>query len=104
MSLFKFLIYDIHEIQKHNEYGELYTEPISNEWQKFHMIINVNYIEITSFRSYILFDTELNPTPCTKVYLSDGSFIYAVNRLETFALNYLNDYLPLFKPKVSDTL
>lgn len=96
MSLFKFLIYDIHEIQKHNEFGELYTEPINNEWQKFHMVININYIEITSFRSYILFDTDLNPTPCTKVYLSDGSFIYAANRLETFSLNYINEYLPLF--------
>jgi hypothetical protein len=63
------------------------------------MVINVNYIEITSFRSYILFDTDLNPTPCTKVFLSDGSFVFAVNKLETFALNYLNDYVPLFTVK-----
>lgn len=94
--LFKFLIYDIHEMQKHNEFGELSTEPISNEWHKFHMVINVNYIEITSFRSYILFDADHNPTPCTKVYLSDGSYIFAANKLETFTLNYMSDYLPLF--------
>jgi len=100
--IFNFLIYDIHEIQKHNEYGELYTEPINNEWQKFHMVINVNYIEITSFRSYILFDTEHNSTPCTKVFLSDGSFVYAVNKLDTFSVNYVNDYLPLFKTTSSN--
>lgn len=84
MNLFKFQIYDIHETQKHNENGELYTEPFSFDWSKFYFVINTNLIEITAFRSYVLFDADGNPTQCTKVFLSDGSFVYAVEKVNAF--------------------
>ena len=94
MNLFKFQIYDIHEVQKHNEYGELYTEPFSLDWNKFYFVINTDIIEVTAFRSYVLFDADNNPTQCTKVFLSDGSYVYAVEKLNAFT-NLLENIKPL---------
>ena len=41
-------------------------------------------------------DSELNPTQCTRVYLSDGSTVFAVSKYDTFKKNFIENYLPLF--------
>lgn len=87
--MFKFKIYGKHERQEFSEEGELIFTPISEEWHKFDQLIDLDYVTILSFRSYVLFDSEENPTPCTMVCLSDGSILFAVNKVETFEANYL---------------
>ncbi len=87
--MFKFKIYRNHEKQEVTEDGELICTPISTDWFKFDLMIDTGYIVITSLEEYILFDNDGNPTPCTKVYLSDGSIVFAVLKLGTFYDNYV---------------
>ena len=42
------------------------------------------------------------PKEVTKVILSDGSFVFASNKFETFKKNYLEEYIPLFAIKLDD--
>lgn len=57
-------------------------------WQKFDIYIDTELIRIEAFREYLLFDTEKNPTQCTKVFLSDGSYVYAAYTAATFLKKY----------------
>jgi len=62
----------------------------------FNFALETAEVVIVAFRSYVLFDAEGNPKECTKVYLSDGSILFAVNKFDTFEKNYLENYIPLF--------
>jgi len=100
MSLFKFRILDYHKKDKLDENNEIYTMPLIEDGVKsFHLIIDVQYLWIVAFRSDVIIDDENNPIVGTRVYLSDGTAVFAVNNLETFEKNYKNDYLPLFVSK-----
>jgi len=95
MSQFKFKIYDTHEIQSFGEEG-ITCKPF-DWWHKFWLLIDVSEITITSFREYILFDEQNNPTKCTKVFLSDGTYVFAVDKFKEFEQQYTDVYLDLFK-------
>lgn len=100
MALFKFRIYDFHDKQTIED-GEVLFTPFG-EFGTFYLAIETAEVTITSFRSYVLFDSEDLPHECTKVYLSDGSFVFATNKFETFEKNFIEVYTPLFDIKVSD--
>jgi hypothetical protein len=68
----------------------------NGDWALFNFALETSETVIISFRSYVLFDSEGNPKECTKVYLSDGSYLFAVNKFDTFEKNYLENYIPLF--------
>jgi hypothetical protein len=102
MSQFKFKIYDTHEVQSFGEEG--LSCKAFDWWHKFWLLIDVSEITITSFREYILFDAENNPTKCTKVFLSDGTFVFAVDKFAQFEQSYLDIYIPLFRVLPSDSL
>lgn len=95
MSLFKIRIFDKHEVQDF-EGGEIIIDPYpkDKDWHKFDLYIETAYIKIDSFREYVLFDKDLNPCVCTKVFLSDGSFVLACVSPDTFAKYYEDKYLP----------
>jgi hypothetical protein len=98
MALFKFRIVDKHETQSFDENGTLICLPFG-EWLYFNLAIETAEVTIVSFRSYILFDNEDNAKEVTKVYLSDGSYVFASNKFETFEKNYVENYIPLFAIK-----
>ena len=52
---------------------------------------------ITSYRKYTLFDSDKNPKECTRVYLSDGTVVFAASKYKDFKVNFTENYLPLFK-------
>jgi hypothetical protein len=85
--MFEFKIYDTHEVQSFDSDGSLLTKVISY-WHKFMLTINYNDLWIVSFREYTLFDSDENPTQCTKVHLSDGSFVYACLKYDSFNKYY----------------
>jgi hypothetical protein len=87
MNLFEFKIYDTHEVQSFDADNALNIKVFSY-WHKFNLTLASDYLWITSYREYTLFDTDYNPTECTKVYLSDGTFVYAVLKYDTFDKNY----------------
>ena len=87
MNLFEFKIYDTHEFQSFDSDNTLIIKVFSY-WHEFFLTLSIEDLWITSYREYTLFDNDYNPTECTKVYLSDGSFIYAVNKYDTFDKNY----------------
>lgn len=89
--MFEFKIYDCHETQEFTSDGEYITKPFEY-WFKFDLAIDIN--EITAYREYVLFDEKKTPTLCTKVYLADGSHVYAVNKFDTFSKNY-NEYIKI---------
>ena len=97
MPLYKIRIYDLHETPEVIE-DELFFVPKDIEWKVFHLNIDIDFIQITGFRSFALFDKDNNVQECTKVFLSDGSVVYATNSLSTFEANYKNDYLKLIQP------
>ena len=86
---FKFKIYDIHVQQKFDDLGELFTVPYDGvKWLTFNFAIDINAIKVEGIKEYVLFDDENNPINCTKVHLSDGSFVYAKVNFDTFEKNY----------------
>ncbi len=87
MNLFEFKIYDTHEVQSFDTDNALSIKVFSY-WHKFNLTLSVDDLWITSYREYTLFDTDHNPTECTKVYLSDGTYVYAVLKYDTFDKNY----------------
>ena len=95
MSLFRICIFDKHEVQDF-EGGEIIIDshPQDKDWHKFDLYIETTYIKIDSFREYVLLDKDLTPCVCTKVFLSDGSFVLACVSPETFAKYYEEKYLP----------
>lgn len=95
MSQFKFKIYDVHEVQSFNEEG-ITSKPFA-WWFAFWLLIDISEITITSFREYVLFDTDENPTKCTKVFLSDGTYVFAIDKFSKFEQSYNEVYLDLFK-------
>ena len=95
MALFKFRIIDKHETQEFDEFGSLICKPFG-DWLAFNFALETSELTIVGFKSYVLFDAEGNPKECTKVYLSDGSILYAVNKFDTFEKNYTENYIPLF--------
>lgn len=99
--LYSFKIYDTHENQSFDSDGSL-TIRVFDFWHKFELAISTDDLWITSFREYTLFDDKGNPTPCTKVYLSDGSFVFATNKYDTFYKNY-ETFLNKTKVEISDT-
>jgi hypothetical protein len=101
MNLFEFKIYDTHEIQSFDADNSLSIKVISY-WHKFSLTLSIDDLWITSYREYTLFDIDENPTECTKVYLSDGSFVYATLKYETFDKNYIT-FLEKVKEDFSDT-
>lgn len=96
MSTFKFRIYDKHEKQDFDGEGNLIITPF-DEWLPFTFIIDINEVRITAFRSYVLFSIDETPVEVTKVFLNDGSFVFAVNKIDTFEKNYKDNYLSLFE-------
>lgn len=95
MAQYKIRIYDKHERQEFGEFGELICKPFG-DWLPFPFSFETAELTILAFRGYVLFDAEDNPKECTKVYLSDGSILFAVNKFDTFEKNYLENYIPLF--------
>jgi hypothetical protein len=91
MNLFKIRFYDVHLRQTINNEGGLEITPIDQEWRPFNMYIDTDLTDIIDFREYILFDSDGNPTPCTRVNLSDGSFVFCVHLIDTF-LNKLEEH------------
>jgi hypothetical protein len=101
MALFTFRIVDKHESQSFDENGTLICLPFG-EWLYFNLAIETAEVVIVSFRSYILFDENENAKEVTKVYLSDGSYVFASNKFETFKKNYIEEYVPLFAIRGDD--
>lgn len=99
--LYSFKIYDTHEHQFFDNDNSLNIK-VLDYWNKFDLTISHNDLWITSFREYVLIDENSNPTECTKVYLSDGSFVYAVVKYDTFYKNY-ETFLNKTKVEISDT-
>ena len=100
MALYDFRIYDYHERQSVEDNNVQFTP--FGDFGTFYLAIETAEIVITSFRSYVLFDKQDLPIECTKVYLSDGSFVFATNKYDTFKKNYLENYVPLFDTKHDD--
>ena len=97
MSLFKFRIIDYHNETILSDKGDIILKPILADGLKyFHIVIDVADIRISAFRSDVIIDGDGNPTEVTKVFLSDGSFVLAANKLESFEANYRENYLTLF--------
>jgi len=89
--IFTFKIFDIHEVQ-YFEDAELKVRPLGEiEWKRFDFLINTKEVQIMGFRSYVLFEGD-NPTNCTKVFLSDGTFVYACLNFDTFKKKYEDEY------------
>lgn len=88
MNLFEFTIYDTHEVQSFDSDNTLNIR-VFDYWHKFNLTLSTDDLWITLYREYTLFDADKNPTECTKVYLSDGSFVYAVLKYKTFDKNYI---------------
>jgi hypothetical protein len=104
MSLFKFRILDYHNEAILNEEGDVILKPILSDGLKtFHMIIDVVDIRISAFRSDVILDEDGNPTEVTKVFLSDGSFVFGANKLDSFEANYRDNYLTLFTKEETPT-
>lgn len=94
--IFKIRIFDKHERQ-YFEDGELKTEAISDdEWHRFDFYLETDRIRIDSFKEYVLFDKDENPTRCTKIFLSDLSHIYCCSSAETFEKQY-NEFMEKLK-------
>lgn len=95
MALYKIRIYDVHEYPAVIE-DRLSFIPKDLEWKVFHYAFDTDFIQIIGFRSFALFDGLGEVCECTKVFLSDGEILLATNKIETFELNYRENYLPLF--------
>jgi len=95
-TTFKFLILDKHKEERIDKTsGEIIFVPYG-EWLTFEMEIDIMEVRISRFRSDVVFNDE-TPMPCTKVYLSDGSFLLAKNKIDTFRKKYKEEYIPLIK-------
>jgi hypothetical protein len=93
--LFKIRIFDKHERQFFSE-GEERTEPVDSNWYRFDYFIDINKVQITSFREYILFDSENTPTRCIKIFLSDGDHLYGAYSTDKFVEIYNTEYKTLY--------
>ena len=93
--LFKIRIFDKHERQFFVD-GEEKTEPIDTNWYRFDYFIDLNKVQITSFREYILFDSDNTPTRCLKIFLSDGDHLYGSYSTEKFVEIYNTEYKALY--------
>jgi len=93
--LFKIRIFDKHEIQFFSD-GEERIEPMDNNWYRFDYFIDLNKVQITSFREYILFDNENTPTRCIKIFLSDGDHLYGSYSTEKFVEIFNTEYKALY--------
>ena len=93
--IFKIRIYDKHERQYFVD-GEEKTEPMSDEWCRFDYYIDLNKVQITSFREYVLFDSDNNPTRCIKIFLSDDSWLYGSYSIDKFVELYSSEYSKLY--------
>jgi hypothetical protein len=93
--LFKIRIFDKHERQFFVD-GEEKTEPIDTNWYRFDYYIDLNKVQITSFREYILFDSDNTPTRCLKIFLSDGDHLYGSYSTEKFVEIYNTEYKALY--------
>lgn len=87
-------IYDIHfDIEWETELNDLVYKPNDGmKWLKFNLAFNPESIKIECFREFILFDDK-DPIECTKVYLSDGSVLYACMTYIQFRNFYNKQYL-----------
>lgn len=94
--LFKFQIYDIHEKQVFED-QEVHYVPLEKEldYKIFVIVLDIRHVRITGFRSYVLFDDDNNPTNCTKVFLSDGSVVFAKLNFDTFEKKIVDEYLTM---------
>lgn len=87
--MFEFTIYDLHYITKFDDLGDVFKTPYDGvKWLTFNFAINETSIKVECFRSDVLIDDDDNLLNCTKVYLSDGSHVYAKNNYDTFKKNY----------------
>lgn len=93
--LFKIRIFDKHERQFFVD-GEEKTEPIDTNWYRFDYYIDLNKVQITSFREYILFDSDNTPTRCLKIFLSDNDHLYGSYSTEKFVELYNTEYKALY--------
>lgn len=93
--LFKIRIFDKHERQYFVD-GEEHTEPIDTNWYRFDYYIDLNKVQITSFREYILFDAANDPTRCIKIFLSDDDYLYGSYSIEKFVEIYNTEYKAIY--------
>lgn len=93
--LFKIRIFDKHERQYFVD-GEEHTEPIDTNWYRFDYYIDLNKVQITSFREYILFDSANDPTRCIKIFLSDDDYLYGSYSIDKFLEIYNTEYKAVY--------
>lgn len=93
--LFKIRIFDKHEKQFFVD-GEEQITPIDNNWYRFDYFIDLNKVQITAFREYILFDADNNPTRCIKIFFSDKDYVYGSYSIEKFVEIYNTEYKELY--------
>ena len=87
--LFKFRILDYHYKATLDENNDVLFVPMVEDGLKsFHMIIDLNLVQITSFKSDVIIDEDGNPTEITRVFMSDASSAIAANKIDTFEANY----------------
>ena len=86
--LFKFRIYDFHYYPSINEDKEVVFQVENLEVKTFHLVLDLTRLGIEAYRSDVIFDANGYPIECTKVYLSDGSTVFATSKLDTFEANY----------------
>lgn len=91
MKPFRFQIWDLHKTSAVSEDGELYWKILDdpkddNPWKKFKFVL-YSSITIDYFHETIIFQRDL-PIRCTKVFLSDGSVVFAVWQADTFDEKY----------------
>jgi hypothetical protein len=75
--ILKIDIWDRHEIQVFTE-EEKYSapHPTDSDWHKWTVGIEFDRVRIDYWQEYVLFDKELTPEPCVKIYLSDGKTLF----------------------------
>jgi hypothetical protein len=86
--MFEFKIYDIQEKQSFNDDCELVVKQFGDTWLKYDLSISIKDIWVISTREYELINDDLDVKACTKVTLSDGTFVYAASLKPTFDKNY----------------
>ena len=92
--ILEFKIYDLHfDMKWQSEENDFFLQPHDGlEWLPFNFAFNPEAVKIDCFRSFVLFNNE-DPIECTKVYLSDGSVLYACMTYIQFRNFYNKQYL-----------
>lgn len=97
--IFEFRCYEKHRTQTMHEESGLFVDAPHQDsgWRKFQFSLCVNRVCIDYFRADVIFDDDNMPIPCTRIYLSDGSFMFAELGYVAFRNIYLSEYLPIVR-------